>query len=178
MRVQSDGVLIALDKGRNCRNWKLQVSLGYDSLTGRYRKTSRTVHDMSKTEAKDELRRFILELQNQSTLDANTVTVGAYADEWLNGRKNAAQPPRAGTLRNNDVAVRTIMSSSPKCRARGVTSLPERKVTAVSTIPRIMVVDLLRCAETSSFGMATLHCPRAINGKSVIRYLRFCLALL
>ena len=111
MRVQSDGVLIALDKGRNCRNWKLQVSLGYDNLTGRDRKTSRTVHDMSKTEAKDELRRFILELQNQSTLDANTVTVGAYADEWLNGRKNAAQPPRAGTLRNNDVAVRTIKKS-------------------------------------------------------------------
>lgn len=68
MKVQSDGVLIALDKGRNCRNWKLQVSLGYDNLTGRYRKTSRTVHDMSKTEAKEELRRFILELQNQSTL--------------------------------------------------------------------------------------------------------------
>lgn len=111
MKVQSDGVLIALDKGRNCRNWKLQVSLGYDNLTGKYRKTSRTVHDMSKTEAKEELRRFILELQNQSTLDANTVTVGAYAEEWLEGRHSAAQPPRAGTLRNNSVAVRTITKS-------------------------------------------------------------------
>ena len=111
MRVQSDGVLIALDKGRNCRNWKLQVSLGYDSLAGKYRKTSRTVRNISKTQAKEELRKFILELQNQSTLDANSVTVGAYADEWLEGRKNAAQPPRAGTLRNNDVAVRTIKKS-------------------------------------------------------------------
>ena len=108
MKVQSDGVLIALEKGRNCRNWKLQVSLGYDALTGKYRKTSRTVHDMSKTQAKEELRRFVLELQNQSTLDANSVTVGEYAEEWLRERRNAAKPPRAGTLRNNDVAVRTI----------------------------------------------------------------------
>ena len=111
MKIQSDGVLIALDKGRNYRNWKMQVSLGYDSLTGRYRKTSRTVRGMSKTQAREELRKFVLELQNQSTLDANTVTVGAYADEWLKGRRNAAQPPRAGTLRNNDVAVRTIKKS-------------------------------------------------------------------
>jgi integrase len=66
---------------------------------------------MSKTQAKEELRKFILELQNQSTLDANTVTVGAYAEEWLNERRNAAQPPRAGTLRNNSVAVRTITKS-------------------------------------------------------------------
>lgn len=108
MKVQSDGVLIALNKGRNCRDWKMQVSLGFDSATGKYRKTSRTVHGMSKTQAREELRKFILELQNQSTLDANTVTVGAYADEWLKERRNAAQPPRAGTLRNNDVAVRTI----------------------------------------------------------------------
>jgi integrase len=111
MKVQGNGTLIALDKSRNCRDWKLQVSLGYDSLSGRYRKTSRTVHDVTKTEAKEELRKFIRELQTQSTLDANTVTVGEYAAAWLEERRNAAQPPRAGTLRNNSVAVRTIQGT-------------------------------------------------------------------
>lgn len=111
MKVQGNGTLIALDKSRNCRDWKLQVSLGFDPAKRRYRKTSRTVHGLTKTEAKEELRKFIRELQTQSTLDANTVTVGEYAGAWLDERRNAAQPPRAGTLRNNDVAVRTIQGN-------------------------------------------------------------------
>ncbi len=108
MKVTSEGTIIPLHEGRNNRDWKLQVSLGFDPVAKRYRKKCRTVHNMTKQEARDALHAFVAELKNQSTLDADSLTVSRYAETWLKEREEAAQPVRQGTLRNNRVAARTV----------------------------------------------------------------------
>jgi integrase len=108
MKVRGQGTIVALEKPeRTCRKWQLRVSVGYDWGSKQYKTKTRRVSG-TKTEAKAELRNFIAELEGTSVLDANTVTLGSYAEDWLEARKSQPQPPRAGTMRNNSVAVRTI----------------------------------------------------------------------
>lgn len=108
MKVRGQGTIVALEKPeRTCRKWQLRVSVGYDWGSKQYKTKTRRVSG-TKTEAKAELRNFIAELEGTSVLDANTVTLGSYAEDWLESRKSQPQPPRAGTMRNNSVAVRTI----------------------------------------------------------------------
>ena len=107
MKVRGEGSIVALEKPeRTCRKWQLRVSVG--EVGGKYKTKTRRVSGMGKTEARKVLRDFIAELEGSTTLDATTVTLGQYAEQWLEARKSQPNPPRAGTLRNNSNAVRTI----------------------------------------------------------------------
>ncbi|WP_130810439.1 site-specific integrase [Olsenella sp. Marseille-P4559] len=112
MKVRGKGTIVALEKPeRTCTYWQLRVPVGLDYLSKEYKTKTRRVHGTI-TEARRKLRNFIAELENGTTLDAGTVTLGTFASEWMREREtNTVKPPRKGTLRNNDLAVRTIQKS-------------------------------------------------------------------
>lgn len=110
MKVQGTGTLVALEKPeKTCQRWQLRVPCGRDPLTGKYKTKTKRVTGMSKSQAQKALREFIAEVEGMSSFDANTVTVEAFANSWLESRRTQPNPPSAGTLRTEGVAVRTIV---------------------------------------------------------------------
>lgn len=67
-------------------SWQLVLSLGYDPITGkRIQKTRR--FKGTKTEAKRALESFRREIESGLRLDADTVTFGEYAEQWIESRE-------------------------------------------------------------------------------------------
>ena len=74
------------DVPRNkCRKWQLEVALGKDYATGKYKRAYRTF-DGSLTEAKRALRTFIDELERGKTSPSASIPFGEYARRWIETR--------------------------------------------------------------------------------------------
>lgn len=99
------GCVIPLTEPRGkCRQWKLQVSLGRDKLTGKYPKVSKRFHGTER-QAMRALCEFEKEVfSGVIALDGKT-EFGEYAEAWLDKRKGQV---RNGTLRKNRVHVRNL----------------------------------------------------------------------
>lgn len=82
--MANDGSLIPRGRGK----WEVQLSLGKDPVTGKYRKVSRTVNG-TKAEARkvrDQLRR---ELDDGVKLDAGKVTLSEFIETWADAKRIA-----------------------------------------------------------------------------------------
>lgn len=110
MKVLGEGSIVALEKPeKTCKKWQLRVAVGLDAFSDTYKVKTRRVRGSKKT-ARILLREFIEELEDDGAVsfDADKITLGTFAKEWLEERRTSVNPPRAGTLRNDEVSVRTI----------------------------------------------------------------------
>lgn len=84
--TNGDGCIIARGRGR----WEVQISLGKDPVTGKYRKCSKVVRG-TKADARrerDEMRR---EHEEGGCEEKQDVTFRQFADEWLEARRAAGE---------------------------------------------------------------------------------------
>lgn len=87
IKVRGKGTITPMEKGK-CRKWRLQVCIGKDLATGKYRQLSRVVKDCNKTEANAAMREFIQEIESgQVTPRKSTMLFSEYAAAWLEERK-------------------------------------------------------------------------------------------
>lgn len=105
-QVTGKGSIIALEKGRNCRKWQLRVPVGLDPITKKYRAKTRRFKG-TKTEAEQELRAFINELESGIRVDTINITFGEYSIRWLQMRIDS-QEYALGTIRKEDYHIRTL----------------------------------------------------------------------
>lgn len=79
--AKNDGSII--NRGRNL--WQVQISLGYDEKTGRYRKKSKTVHGTKEQarQVRDELRKEVMLKAAQPELSDCEKYLGAYLEQWV-----------------------------------------------------------------------------------------------
>lgn len=105
-RVGGGGTIYQLEnKPRNkCRKWKLQVSLGRDLATGKYRRRCRNVHG-TYGETQRALRELIAETEAGRSTTRCGDRFGDYADAWLASRKDEVAD---GTYRKNVDHVRCM----------------------------------------------------------------------
>lgn len=105
-RVGGGGTIYQLeDKPRNkCRKWKLQVSLGRDLATGKYRRRCRNVTG-TYGEAQRALRDLIAETEAGRSTTRCGDRFGDYADAWLASRRDEVAD---GTYRKNVDHVRCL----------------------------------------------------------------------
>lgn len=95
--AKNDGSIIR--RGRN--KWQVQISLGYDAKTGRYRRACRTVTG-TKEEARqvrDALKRELEEKAAKPELPDSEKYLGAYLEQWI-ADMEAAGEHRGTTISN------------------------------------------------------------------------------
>lgn len=81
-QAKLDGSIIERKKGV----WEVQISLGRDPLTGKYRKVSRMVHG-TKRDAARELKRLNAEKDEGIDLAASKVTLAQMAEIWFEAKR-------------------------------------------------------------------------------------------
>lgn len=84
--ANGDGSIIPRGRGV----WEVQVSLGKDPITGKYRKTSRTVHG-TKAEARKVRDQIKRELEGGVRLDAGKVTLSDFVETWAEARRTSGR---------------------------------------------------------------------------------------
>lgn len=103
MKIKGNGSIrpVKNKKGETVKNsWQLIVSLGYDSLTGKRIQKCRFFKG-TKTEAKRALEAFRREIESGLKLEADKVTFGEYAEQWLEARK-ASGRLAASTIKRDE----------------------------------------------------------------------------
>lgn len=96
MKIRGNGSIVKKDK--EGKKWVLTVSLGYDPITRKYRKKTRTVNGNLR-EARAVLGAFIQEIE-MGVADPENVTFGEYAEEWMKQRETSGQIARGSFKRD------------------------------------------------------------------------------
>lgn len=128
--MANDGSLIPRGRGK----WEVQISLGKDQVTGKYRKVSRTVNG-TKADARkvrDQLRR---ELEGGIKLDGGKVTLSEFVETWAEARRTSGRAcndtiagdvrdlrhvtQHLGSLSISDIDAQMIESTYAAIRATG-----------------------------------------------------------
>lgn len=111
IKVTGRGTIIPKEaKPKNkCRRWKIQVPIGRDPVTGKYRSRSRNAEG-TYTEAEAARRTFINELESGLNVDSLDMTMGQYAMTWYEEVAASGELAK-GTLDKYDVHVRTIVKN-------------------------------------------------------------------
>lgn len=134
--AKGDGSII--EKARGV--WEVQVPLGRDPATGKYRKVSRTVRG-TKADARKARDRIRRELEDGLNVEGEKLTFGEFAASWLEGKAAEVKP---GTL--EDYAQKAAVLSGY------LGSVPLRKLDA-----RTVETALRRIQADRSCGNTTLR---------------------
>lgn len=105
MKIKGNGSIrpIKNKKGEKVKNsWQLVISLGYDPVTGKRMQKCRRFKG-TKTEAKRALEAFRREVECGLRLDADKVTFGEYAQQWIDAREASKTLAPATIKRNKEV---------------------------------------------------------------------------
>lgn len=105
MKIKGHGSVrpVKNKKGEKVKNsWQLVVSLGEDPLTKKRVQKCRHFKG-TKTEAKRALDEFVREIEQGLKLDADKVTFGEYAHQWLEARKTSGRFAPSTIERNNEI---------------------------------------------------------------------------
>ena len=87
-KVQGKGSIIQVEKDKpasRCRSWKLQVSLGKDPRTGKYRRSTRRFAG-TYSQAIKALQKFVEEVEGNSVQGKTGWTFSSYAKHYLEHR--------------------------------------------------------------------------------------------
>lgn len=139
--AKGDGTII--EKARGV--WEVQVSLGRDPITGRYRRKSRTVRG-TKADARKVRDQIRSELESGIKADADKVTFREFSKQWIEARRAAGEvKPR--TLKQDEARVEflsEIIGDVPlsKIDARTIESLYRE-------IRRRRIAQGYRCGSTN-----------------------------
>lgn len=101
-KVRGEGSIIQLEKEKpksRCRKWQLRVSVGYDERAKDY-KTRTKRFTGTWTEAQNELRKFVNDVNSGKVAPVGSCTVAQYADEYMSLRMSSGEYAH-GTLRKN-----------------------------------------------------------------------------
>lgn len=93
VEIKGAGTIIALEKDKpksKCRKWKLQVSMGKDVRTGKYRLRARNFRG-TYTQAKSAMREFIEELENNRARRRSGTTLQECAEDYIRRREEAGE---------------------------------------------------------------------------------------
>lgn len=99
-KVQGSGTIVQLEKDKTagkCRRWMLQVSLGKDPRTGKYRRATKRFNG-TRTEAKEALRIFIEKVEGNSVQGKTGWTFSSYAKRYLE-RRGAMREAAPSTIK-------------------------------------------------------------------------------
>lgn len=105
MKIKGNGTVrqVKNKNGEPVKNsWQLVLSLGNDSLTGKRRQECRSFKG-TKTEARRALAEFRREVEQGLKLDADKVTFGEYAKQWIDAREASGRLAPATIARNKEV---------------------------------------------------------------------------
>lgn len=98
---KGDGSIIQRSRGV----WEVQISLGRDPATGKYRRVSRTVRG-SKADARRVRDQLRSEHESGLRLDAEQMDLAAYLDDWIGNREASGELAHA-TIENYRRYIRT-----------------------------------------------------------------------
>lgn len=105
MNIKGNGTIrpVKNKKGEKVKNsWQLVLSLGYDPITGKRVQKCRRFKG-TKTEAKRALESFRREIESGLKLDADKVTFGEYAQQWVDAREASKRLAPATIKRNKEI---------------------------------------------------------------------------
>lgn len=105
MKIKGAGSIrpVKNNKGEKVKNsWQLVLSLGYDPITGKRIQKSRGFRG-TKTDAKRALEAFRREIESGVRLDADKITFGKYAKQWIEVREASGRFAEATIKRNKYV---------------------------------------------------------------------------
>ena len=98
---KGDGSIIQRSRGV----WEVQISLGRDPATGKYRKVSRTVRG-TKADARKMRDQLRVEYESGLRLDADKLELGSYLNDWIGNREASGELAHA-TIENYRRHIRT-----------------------------------------------------------------------
>ena len=129
MKVNSGGSLAKTPNG-----YRATVSLGFDPITGKRKRVTKTFPRCSKAEANRLMREWISELENGLRYDADTVTFREYAHDWQQQRETLGAV-RKGTLKKDKSTIDRLCSYIGEC------VLPELETPTIKSLYRKMSDD-------------------------------------
>lgn len=172
--AKGDGSIIARSRGL----WEVQLSLGKDPATGKYRKVSRMVKG-TKADARkvrDELRQ---EYDGGLTADAAKTTVGAFMSEWIKNRRESGElahatisnyeryvrvwiAPYLGNVAVKDLKPFTVEAWHREARKAGATP---RTLQAAHKVLKMALKDAVRYGLTLTNPCESVKTPKAEERK-------------
>lgn len=127
-KTSIDGSIIERGKGV----WEVQLSLGCDPLTGKYRKASKRIHG-SRRDASRALKELVAQRDSGTNLLAGQVTLSEMVELWLNAKRTSGtcSETHLGNLKTQLAHVEKYLGGTPVSKITPVSI--ERVYAAIRT---------------------------------------------